>query len=262
MKLNFTLALAGALCALPSVAVACSCAPPPAPKIALENSAAVFVGRVTAVKNSQFNNKFQFSVSKQWKGIDGKTASIVSATNSAACGIVFDKDRDYLVYAYKIEGDDQLRTNLCTRTKRVADAADDLAELGAPKTDYPAAMTNYPTDNNGVVQVNAGASTIPSSLLLQALRADDRAQRFRVSWDWPQRGDSHGTALYDRANSTLKVFSQSQKDAKIEVRSVIYSGVTDQILEQAASTLDNGKDAMPAEVTRKDVGSKTVPSTR
>ena len=95
MKFTSKLVLVGALC-VPAIAQACSCMAPPAPKVALEKSAAVFVGRVTSVEKSGSNNKFQFSVSKQWKGVDGNTASIVTATDSAACGINFDQDRDYL----------------------------------------------------------------------------------------------------------------------------------------------------------------------
>ena len=120
--------LFGALCSLSAVAVACRFAR----RRRAQNRAATigggFVGRVTSVEKLQSanqtpaGNKFQFAVSKKWKGVAGNSVSIVSNGNSAACGINFDTDRDYLVYAFKDKGDDQLRTNLCTRTKRVADA--------------------------------------------------------------------------------------------------------------------------------------------
>ena len=256
MNQTFKIALVGALCALPAVAVACSCAPPPAPKIALEKSAAVFVGRVISVETSDFSNKYQFSVSKQWKGIKGKTTSIVTANNSAACGINFDSDRDYLVYAFKND-DNQLRTNLCSRTKRAADAATDLAELGAPQTDVAA----YLVDDKGEVQLNVtrnlGSIERPEAVLSKALEADKKSQRFRLNWNSPVNA-IRGSALYNRANSTFKIYSRSQNDTQVEVRSTLFSGVTDEFFKQVSLILSDGENSLPAGVTKKDLGSKTV----
>lgn len=259
MNHTFKITFVGALCALPAVAQACSCMAPPAPKVALEKSAAVFVGRVTSVEKSDSSNKYQFSVSKQWKGIAGKTASIVSATNSAACGINFDEDRDYLVYAYKTEGDDQLRTNLCSRTARAADAAADLAALGAPikSTNAP----NYPVADNGVVQINAGNSSDPLTALTKALQNNKSARSFRLNWKSPMGDSFMGTSLYNRANSTLKSYSRSETDSQISISSVLYSGVTDDVLQKLSTT---GKMEQffrtyaKYGVTKKDVGSKTL----
>lgn len=269
MNNPFKFALTGALCALPSVAVACSCAPPPAPKIALEKSAAVFVGKVTSVEKSQFSSKFQFSVSKKWKGIEGNTASIVTASDSAACGINFDENRDYLIYAFKSEGDDQLRTNLCTRTKRVADAADDLAELGAPvtietKTGPPGQMNGvkyYRIAKNGEVQLdvtkNLSSTERPATVLLKAMDADEKSRFFRLNWNSPINS-TRGSALYNRADSTLKVYSRSQNGGKIEVRSTLYSGVTRESLKQWAFIFSDGKNSLPVGITKRDLGSKIV----
>ena len=273
MNQTFKLALAGALCAFPTLAAACSCAPPPAPEIALQESAAVFVGRVTSVEKSDFSNKYQFSVSKQWKGIEGKTASIVTATDSAACGIGFDENRDYLIYAFKTEGDNQLRTNLCSRTKRAADATADLAALGAPVADYPAATT-YPTDDNGVVQVNAAKDSDPLMALIGALQNDKSSQRFRLNWGYgsiPFRSQApagNATALFDREKSTLKLYSPYQTPNSFGVFSVFYSDVTEQMLSRLADkqrvseetvsslALFNGLTELGA--TKKDMGSKAV----
>lgn len=261
MKNPLKLALVGALCALPSVASACSCAPPPAPKVALANSAAVFIGRVTSVEKGEFSNKFQFAISKQWKGIKGKTASIVTATNSAACGINFDSDRDYLVYAFKTEGDDQLRTNLCTRTKRAAGATADLAELGAPVAAAPAQAMTYLKDSNGVVQLNVESEFDPLMVLSRALQDRKDMSLFRVNWKAPTNESFHGTALYNRKNSTLKAYSCSETGSLINVSSVLYSGVTDEVLQQLASTEkieEFFRTYAKYGVTKKDVGSKTV----
>ena len=257
------LAAIGALCAVSSAAYACSCMAPPAPKIALEKSAAVFVGQVASVEKGQYGNTFQFKVSKKWKGIDGDTASIVSASSSAACGINFDSDRDYLIYAFKTEGDPQLRTNLCTRTKRLTDAAADLAELGEPTTRVstkPVVTTTYPTVN-GVVQINTGTATDPLVTFVDALRGDENSSRFRVSWSAPTADAFNGTALYDRDARTLKVYSRARTANKFSVESALYRGVTDEVLGQLASSktmVEFFTNFADYGVSREDLGSKTV----
>ena len=224
------------------------------------------MGRVTSVEKlktgSQYNssNKFQFTVSKKWKGVAGKTVSIASNGSSAACGINFDSDRDYLVYAFKNKGDDQLQTNLCTRTKRVADAAADLAELGAPMSETPDAaipVTIAPTiiERDGFVQIKAGTVTSdaaqPLALLVQALKHHATAQNIRLNWNFSRKlntfpptilsGDA--TALYNRDDSTLKLYAKYRDAASSSVKHVLYSGVTDEMLQQLADKFGNGGDA-------------------
>lgn len=261
MNNSFKIALIGAVCAFPSLASACSCMSPPAPKVALANSAAVFVGRVTSVEKGEFSNKFQFAISKQWKGVKGKSASIVTATSSAACGINFDSDRDYLVYAFKTEGDDQLRTNLCTRTTRAADATTDMAELGAPVATVAAPAMTYPTDDSGVVHINVGSNSDPMVVLGKALRSNQNSSVFRVNWKAPTSDTFNGTALYNRNDSTLKAYSRSETGGQINVSSVLYSGVTDEVLQKLGSTEKTEeffRTYAKYGVTKKDVGSKTV----
>ncbi len=252
----FKLVLAGALCAAPSIAQACSCAPPPAPKIALEQSAAVFVGKVTSVEKSKGTNTFQFAVSKKWKGVQGDVAAVVSNSESAACGIVFDRDRDYLVYAFKNKGDDQLQTNLCTRTKRVADAAADLAELGEPMGDAPNAVTVPVTisplviHRGDAVQIKA-ESAQPLALLSRVLKDDAKARTIRLNWNFDQKLNTfpptmcsgYATALYNRDDSTLTLYSQYRDAVGSYVKHVSYAGVTDETLEQLADKYQSG-DAM------------------
>ena len=230
----------------------------PRPKSRSDNSAAVFVGKVTSVEKSGFSNTFKFAVSKKWKGVNGNTASIVSASNSAACGIVFDENRDYLVYAFKTEGDDQLRTNLCTRTARVADAAADLAELGEPTKQV--ATPSYPI-KNGVVQINAGAAADPLVFFARALQNEKTAQRLRLNWAAPTADSFTGTALYNRADSTLKVYSRAQMNGKISIESALYRGVTDAVLNRLAASDDIVEfftKFADYGVSREELGSKTV----
>ncbi len=266
MKNLSSLVLVAALCAVPTLAQACSCIAPPAPKVALEQSAAVFIGKAVKTESAGFSNTYRFTVSKKWKGVEGNTVSLTSATSSAACGINFDADREYLVYAFKKEGETQLQTNLCTRTKRVADAATDLAELGEPAaltavapTDMP--VTYYPVGKGNILQINAEITRDPLAQLVQALQADKASRQFRVNWSAPTAQNFNGTALYNRAAKTLKVYSRAEAESEIRIESVLYSGVTDKVLTQLADTDEIEqffKTYARYGVSRRDLGSKTV----
>jgi hypothetical protein len=111
-------------------ALACSCAPPPAPKVALERATAVFAGKVTSVEEKGHQKQVTFEVRRSWKGIAGDTVMVTTASHSAACGFNFEVQKEYLVYGSKGENAEFLSTNICTRTKPLAQARDDLAELG------------------------------------------------------------------------------------------------------------------------------------
>lgn len=271
-----------ALGAWAGAAQACSCAPPPAPKIALEQSAAVFVGKATKMEAAGFNNRFQFSVSKKWKGIEGNTALIVSASDSAACGINFEPDRDYLVYAYKMKGDDQLRTNLCTRTARLSDAAADVAALGAPMQEAPAKISSAftPPGRDAIrdtvqIKMKTDGDKKPLEVLAQALKDHKNARLLRVNWVDKNSSAFYGTSLYDRQNSTLKVYEHSHTLSIVPpqtiITSVLYSGVTPQIVQQLAANPRTSRMLIGASmlfqispeiekygITAQDLGSKRI----
>ena len=223
-------------------AKACSCAPLPAPAIALKEAKAVFVGRVTSIQKDKLQQEVGFDVIKIWKGISKNTATILTATNRAACGVNFEKNEKYLVYAFKNQGDENLRTNLCTRTRPLTTADDDLNALGAPVFEAPR--------QDGIVQldpnIHIGTLTRPLTVLNETLARDQKSARFRVSWNigwllstFPKISGEKGysTALYDRSNGTLKFYSQTVAHAdqtKLRVQKVLYAGVTDAMLQELA----------------------------
>ena len=130
-------ALAGLILA-PALAAACSCAPPPPPREALKGSTAVFSGKVVEVKrHDDFRLAVEFAAEESWKGIDARKVVVYTANNGAACGVNFEKGKRYLVYATEVpqgdEGKKALSTNLCTRTAKLADAKEDLKDLGEGK---------------------------------------------------------------------------------------------------------------------------------
>lgn len=114
-------------------AQACSCMPPASPRESLEGASAVFIGKVTNVTAPQapsYNITATFKPTKVWKYTgDLKEIKILTAQDSAACGIAFEKDKEYLVYAEEQDG--ALYANLCGRTALLADAQNEVLELGA-----------------------------------------------------------------------------------------------------------------------------------
>ncbi len=116
--------------------LACTCAPSKGPAAELELAAAVFSGKVVEVrKHRQGEDIFArveavLRVERAWKGVEGATVSVFTASHSATCGYGFKGGRTYLVYAYKDAGG-RLSTGICSRTRRLKDAGEDLKELGA-----------------------------------------------------------------------------------------------------------------------------------
>ena len=130
-----------------NAASACSCAPT-TPQQSIQNSEAVFSGRVVDVteqspperrpgrrnEDPNFLNgvKVTFEVSEVWKGNSERRLVVTTSDSSASCGYSFQEGQEYLVYASA--EDAQLQTGLCSGTKRLSDARADLAVLGEGKT--------------------------------------------------------------------------------------------------------------------------------
>jgi len=136
--------------AIPHVASACSCLPPEPPKDALDKAEAVFVGRVVVADDAGADDTFrrihyQFEVSRSWKGEPGATVTLSSAASSAACGRSFALDEEYLVYASADQSGD-LTDSLCSRTRTLVSADEDLAVLGPGRLPETAAPTTAPSD--------------------------------------------------------------------------------------------------------------------
>ena len=130
-----------------SAASACSCRPPSPPEAALADADAVFEGRTFASESvGDEQIRWQFEVTRQWKGeLPGKV-TIVSAANSAMCGRNYEPGTSYLIYAQR--EDDHLEDNLCSRTRAIASASEDLQVLGPGRQPaaHPSGAPQRPTD--------------------------------------------------------------------------------------------------------------------
>lgn len=123
------------------VAAACSCAPNRAPCNYYGDASAIFVGRVTGAAEQrtvtdQSGNKvtydvgtIRFLVLENFKGASGYEVEISSGTGGGDCGYWFQRNETYLVYGYLIKDTNKLYTHICTRTRPLSRATEDLEYL-------------------------------------------------------------------------------------------------------------------------------------
>ena len=136
-------ALAAACCLLlllgASPARACKCAPHSVPE-ALSEAEAVFEGRVISIEDEAnpaqpgvLRKRVTLNIVRVWKDLeDVETVTVTTNAESAACGYPFERNQSYLVYASRT--DDALSVHSCSRTRPMADASEDLAQLGGGVT--------------------------------------------------------------------------------------------------------------------------------
>lgn len=119
--------LLAAMTAAPAHACSCLAIDPPT---AFAQADAVFEGRVLDIERNGAVMRVTMAVVQQWKGIDGERVVVQTPEQSAACGVAFEPDTSWLVYAQTDESG-QLSASLCSRTTRIERAQEDLAALGA-----------------------------------------------------------------------------------------------------------------------------------
>lgn len=136
MKLLF--ASAFLLFAFVTQAVACSCAGDVRPCEAYGDASAVFVGTVTFsksidVKRAGYDTTerlVRFHVDRAIRNVKDSDIEVQTAWGEAACGYGFRLGGQYLVYAYS-NHDKVLGTSICTRTRPLSNAAEDLEFIEA-----------------------------------------------------------------------------------------------------------------------------------
>jgi len=142
---------------LPTVAEACSCAPPGTPREELDQSTRVFLGEVTRVERRtpqmdhglawsirhwfdqllgrietpEIQNfpykRISFNVHETFKGSSSRTISVATGLGGGDCGYFFDVGVKYVVYAYG--PDSALGTGICSLTGPASDPSSGLADL-------------------------------------------------------------------------------------------------------------------------------------
>jgi hypothetical protein len=120
----------------PLGATACDCVYAGRPCQAFARTPYVFSGKVTrispiAIKTSsgdEYQNRLvTFDVKRAYRGLDGKTVTeIVTGSGGGDCGYDFQQGEQYLVYAFSHPATGKLYAGICSRTRRLAEAGDDL----------------------------------------------------------------------------------------------------------------------------------------
>ena len=136
-RARFTVMVAIVSClAADADALACSCAAPATTAQAFKRSAAVFRGRVIKISIPSLDwigltrtgaHRVKFEILKQWKGPSSDTAVVVTRLTGEGCGFPFEEQKEYLVYV--VAEPKQIQTGICSGTKNIADAEQEMKEL-------------------------------------------------------------------------------------------------------------------------------------
>jgi hypothetical protein len=117
-------------------ALACMCRAPATTAEALKHSTSVFRGRVIKISVPSLDriglthtgaHRVKFEILKQWKGSSSETAVVVTRLTAEGCGFPFEEQKEYLVYV--VAELKHVQTGICTGTKGVADAEQEMEQL-------------------------------------------------------------------------------------------------------------------------------------
>lgn len=123
---------------LPVLANACSCISSGPPCQSFGNTYAVFTGKVESISDyptttNAGNSKFQYvqkavklTVTESFRGIKENSVEIITGRGGGDCGYNFESGREYVVYAYQNKETGKLGTGICTRTRPIEKAEEDL----------------------------------------------------------------------------------------------------------------------------------------
>jgi hypothetical protein len=102
----------------------------------LKRSTAVFRGRVVKISVPSLDwigltrtgaHRVKFEILKQWKGPSAETTVVVTRLTGEGCGFPFEEQKEYLVYV--VEEQKHIQSGICTGTKSIADAEEEMEEL-------------------------------------------------------------------------------------------------------------------------------------
>jgi hypothetical protein len=141
--LKLLLPLLVALVVFSGEARACTCAGGAPPCQSYWQASAVFVGQVVGVSTvgaeegageSKYKYKrrsFRFAVERALRGVRGTSVEVLTGQGGGDCGYDFERGERYVVYAHLDEKQGRLSTSICTRTRPVAGAGEDLRYFDA-----------------------------------------------------------------------------------------------------------------------------------
>jgi len=135
-------------------AYACSCLPYVNYTTALQDSSHVLDATVVNKKQLKDGNvEVVLSVAAKWKGEAELSMTVITASDSAACGYEFEIGKRYAVFTNEHEG--KLHVSLCSATTPIADDSPIFEELGSPEE------LSFTRDDDGITttaKVDGGES--------------------------------------------------------------------------------------------------------
>ncbi len=122
---------------LTPTAKACSCMDSGPPCQAYWPASAVFTGQVIQVTTFTRDQDLRgypqklvrFAVSQTFRGVSGITVETITGNGGGDCGYPFKVGQSYLVYAYGDQKTDKLHASICSRTRLLSEASEDLEYL-------------------------------------------------------------------------------------------------------------------------------------
>ncbi len=112
---------------------------------------------------------FNFEVIESWKGVKYKTTTVLTGDSSASCGMPFQINHEYLVYAYE-DDDRSLYTFVCSRTA-VTSSQSAIEDLNS--------LENLPT--RPLKAISAGVILFALILILVLVGVNVKYFRKRIS---------------------------------------------------------------------------------
>lgn len=156
-----------------SAAHACSCMTPGTPCESYGTANAVFVGTAVSVRELErpksgdvdtwhYQRAYKFSVEQSYLGVEGTEVEIVTGSGGGDCGYQFQIGTRYVVYAHSYQ--DRLSTTICTRTRTVTSAGEDLAFLRNLSSAAPGASISGEVVYR---KARSGAGSLPREVLVK-----------------------------------------------------------------------------------------------
>ena len=119
---------AGVVCAIPRGADACSCIGGTPPCAAVWQYGAVFVAQVLRVEQTQTQRRVHLQLQESFRG-PSTIATISTGSGGGDCGYAFQPGETYLIYANSNQATGAYSTGICSRTRPISQATEDLGYL-------------------------------------------------------------------------------------------------------------------------------------
>jgi hypothetical protein len=216
-------------------AEACSCAPNGPPCESFFRVDAVFVGTVRTISEFAGAPAFPyrgrvvgFSIERAFRGVQGAAVNIDTGMGGGDCGYSFKAGEQYLVYAYRTAEGSRLGTGICSRTRPIANADEDLRYIeGMPASGSGARVYGSVTHRERNLATGASRDYGPVPFIHLLLRGSAGA----VDAQTDQRGryEIGGIApgVYDLQVVPPAAFSPKYLERKIELRDARACAVAD-----------------------------------